>query len=47
VTWRNGVMTSVGGEMAPKRKKGGDDATWPDANLTGLKNEENSCDRFS
>jgi hypothetical protein len=34
-------MTSVGGEAALGRGKGGDGASWTDVNLTGLKNEEN------
>jgi hypothetical protein len=37
VTWRSGVTTSVGGEVAPGREKGEDDASWADANLTVLK----------
>jgi hypothetical protein len=37
VTRRNGVTTSTGGEAAPRRGKGGDNATWVDANLTGPK----------
>jgi hypothetical protein len=41
------VMTTVGGEVAPRRKKGGDDDSWADANLTGSKNEENPRGRFS
>jgi hypothetical protein len=47
VTWCDGMMTSVGGEAAPRRRKGGDDASWASANLTGPKNKENSRDRFS
>jgi hypothetical protein len=47
VTWRGGVTTSDGGEAAPGWGKGGDDASWADANLTGLKNKENLCSRFS
>jgi hypothetical protein len=38
---------SVGGEAAQGRGKGGDGASWTDAYFTGLKNEENSCGRFS
>jgi hypothetical protein len=30
-------MTSAGGEAAPRRGNGGDDASWADANLTGPK----------
>jgi hypothetical protein len=26
MTWRGSMITSVGGEVAPKKKKGGDDA---------------------
>jgi hypothetical protein len=37
VTQCGGMMTSVGGEAAPRRKNGGDDASWTDTNLTGLK----------
>jgi hypothetical protein len=45
---RCGSMTMVvGGEVAPGRGKGGDDASWADMNLTWPKNEENSCGRFS
>jgi hypothetical protein len=33
---------STRGEAAPERGKGGNDTNWTDANLTGLKNEENS-----
>jgi hypothetical protein len=25
----------IGGEVAPRREKGGDDASWTDENLTG------------
>jgi hypothetical protein len=41
VTRRNGVMTLTGGETAPERRKGGDEVSWDDANLTGLKNKKN------
>jgi hypothetical protein len=34
MTWRGGVVTSVGGEAIPRRKKGGNDAGWADVNLT-------------
>jgi hypothetical protein len=47
VTWCSGMMMSPEGEVTPGRKRGGDDASSGDANLTGLKNEENPCDRFS
>jgi hypothetical protein len=33
------MMTSVEGEVAPGKKKGVDDASWVDVNLTGQKNE--------
>jgi hypothetical protein len=47
VTWRGGVTTSVGEEVALGRGKGGDNASCADVNLTGPKNEENSCGRFN
>jgi hypothetical protein len=47
VTRHSGVATSIGGEAAPGRGKGGDDVSWIDANLTEPKNEENSRGRFS
>jgi hypothetical protein len=47
VTWRDSVMMSAGGEVALGRGKGGDDASWTDANLTAPKNEEHVRDRFS
>jgi hypothetical protein len=47
VTWCGGVMTSTGGEVAPERKKGGDNVSWADVNLTGSKNKKNSRNRFS
>jgi hypothetical protein len=34
VTWRGGVMTSTGGEVAVGRGKGGADASWADTNLS-------------
>jgi hypothetical protein len=37
VTRCGGMATSAGGEVAPWREKGGDDVSWADANLTGLK----------
>jgi hypothetical protein len=46
VTWRDGMMMSVGGEAAPRRGKGGDDDSWAGANFTRPKNKENSRDRF-
>jgi hypothetical protein len=39
--------TSAGGEVAPKKGKGGDSVSWADANLTGAKNKENTRGRFS
>jgi hypothetical protein len=36
-----------GGEVTPRRGKGGDDISWADANLTGPRTEENSSSRFS
>jgi hypothetical protein len=41
------MVTSSGGEAAPERGKGGDDVSWANVNLTGQKNKENSCCRFS
>jgi hypothetical protein len=32
-------MTSHREDAAPRREKGGDDDSWPDANLTRPKNE--------
>jgi hypothetical protein len=43
----DGVVMSAVGEEALRREKGGDDTCWTHVNLTGLKNEENSCSRFS
>jgi hypothetical protein len=42
MTQHGGVMMSAGGGAAPRRGKGGDDTSWADADLTGLKNEKNS-----
>jgi hypothetical protein len=36
-----------GGEVAPRREKAGEDASWADPNLTELKNKENPHGRFS
>jgi hypothetical protein len=47
VTQRSGVTTSVEGEVAPERKKGGDDVSWADVNLTEPKNKENPHGRSS
>jgi hypothetical protein len=41
MTWRDSVATLAGGEATLGRGKGGDDASWADTNLTGLKNKEN------
>jgi hypothetical protein len=45
VTQRGGVTTSTGGETAPRRGKGGGDASWTDVNLTGSESKE--IPRFS
>jgi hypothetical protein len=37
VTRHSGVTMSTRGEMALRRGKGGDDASWADVNLTRLK----------
>jgi hypothetical protein len=42
VTRHGCVATSVRGEAASGMGKGEDDASWADANLTGLKNKESS-----
>jgi hypothetical protein len=34
------MMTSAGGEAAPRRKKGCDDDSWADVNLIGPKNKK-------
>jgi hypothetical protein len=47
VTQRSGVVTLTVGEVAPWKRKGGDDANWVDVNLTGSKNKENLCGRFN
>jgi hypothetical protein len=47
VTCCGGVTTSAGGEMTPRRGKGGEDTSWADVNLTGPKTKENTYDRFS
>jgi hypothetical protein len=41
------VTTSPEGEVTPGRGKGGDKASWADANFTGPKNKENPRNRFS
>jgi hypothetical protein len=43
VTWSNGMAMSAGGEVASGMEKGRDDTSWANGNLTGPKNEENSC----
>jgi hypothetical protein len=40
VTQRSSVTTSVGGEVASGRKKGGYDVSWVNTNLNGPKNEK-------
>jgi hypothetical protein len=37
---------SVGGEVTPRRKKGGDGVNWADVNITGTKNKEKSRGRL-
>jgi hypothetical protein len=34
-------MMLTGGDVAPGRRKKGDDVSWTDMNLTRLRNEEN------
>jgi hypothetical protein len=38
----SGVMTSVGRKAVPRRRNGGDNNSWANADFTGLKNAENS-----
>jgi hypothetical protein len=47
VTQYDVVTTSIEEEVAPKRRKGGDDVSWAYANLTETKNKENPYERFS
>jgi hypothetical protein len=47
VTRRGDVATLAGGDAAPGRGKGRDDASWADTNLARLKNKENTHGRFS
>jgi hypothetical protein len=47
VTWCDSMATSVREEAASERRKGGDNGSWADTKLIGLKNEENSRSRFS
>jgi hypothetical protein len=44
---RGSVVISVGREATLGREKGGDDTSWADVNLIGLKNEKNPHGRFS
>jgi hypothetical protein len=39
---RGSLVTSAEGEATPGRGNRGNDASWDDVNLTGLKNKENS-----
>jgi hypothetical protein len=41
------VATSMGGEAALGKEKGGDDASWADTNFIRMINEENPRGRFS
>jgi hypothetical protein len=41
MTQCSGMVMLAGGEMVSGRGKGGDNASWADANLTEPKNEEN------
>jgi hypothetical protein len=47
VTRHSGVIMLARGEAAPEGERGGDDASWADVNLTGVKNKENSCGQFT
>jgi hypothetical protein len=47
VTRHGGVAMSTGGDAVSGREKGEGNVSWADANLTGPKNKENSCCRFS
>jgi hypothetical protein len=46
VTQRGGMMMSVGGEVAPGKRKEGDNVSWADTNLIGPK-IKNPRGRFS
>jgi hypothetical protein len=46
VTRCGSVTMSTGGEAAPGREKGGDNASWTDVNLTGPKYKENPHGQF-
>jgi hypothetical protein len=41
------VTLLIEGEVAPGRENGGDDDSWADVNITGLKNEKYSHGQFS
>jgi hypothetical protein len=41
VTQCGDVTTSIGGEAAPRRKRGGNDISWVNTNLTEKKNKKN------
>jgi hypothetical protein len=43
----HGMATSARGATAPEREKGGDDVSWANVNLTGLKNKENPHGQFN
>jgi hypothetical protein len=47
MTRHSSVTMSAGGEAAPGKRKGRENASWADTNLTGPKNKENSRGRFS
>jgi hypothetical protein len=47
MTWCDGVTMSAGGDATLGGKKGGDDVSWPKANLIGPKNEEKSYNPFN
>jgi pimeloyl-CoA synthetase len=47
VTRCGDMPTSVRGETASERGKGGDNVDWADVNLTRLKNKENSHSRVN
>jgi hypothetical protein len=42
VIWRDGVVMSTGGEVAPGRRKEEDDTSWTNVNLTRPKSEKKS-----
>jgi hypothetical protein len=47
VTWRGGVAMPAEGEVTSGRGNRGDDSSWTDTNLTGLKNKENQHSWFN